>query len=223
MIQRGFALATKRALDVAVAGAALVATSPVSILTAVSILVTDGPPVLFRQERPGRGGRPFILAKFRTMRKSRDLEGLPEHDAERLTPLGRFLRKYSVDELPQLWNVLGGSMSLVGPRPLLMRYLERYTPEQARRHDVMPGITGWAQINGRNALSWDEKLKLDTWYVDHWTPWLDVRILFLTFWHVVKPSGVSKDGHASMPEFFGTRSPAGNGQSGALHTTENLA
>jgi sugar transferase EpsL len=203
MEQRGLALALKRAVDIGVAGAALVATAPVMAIAAASLALTDGLPIVFRQERPGRNGRPFTLLKFRTMRNDAKREGLPQFDGERLTRVGKVLRNTSIDELPQLWNVLRGDMSLVGPRPLLMRYLERYTPTQARRHDVLPGITGWAQVNGRNALSWDDKFALDVWYVDHWSPWLDFRILARTAASVVKRSGISSDGHVSMPEFMG--------------------
>jgi lipopolysaccharide/colanic/teichoic acid biosynthesis glycosyltransferase len=163
-----------------------------------------GSPVLFVQERPGLGGRPFRLVKFRTMRHATAPDGAPLPDADRLTPLGRFLRATSLDELPQLWNVLRGELSLVGPRPLLMQYLARYTPEQARRQDVLPGITGWAQVNGRNALAWDEKLALDVWYVDHWSLGLDLKILVRTLGKVLRRDGISQRGQATMPEFLGT-------------------
>lgn len=158
--------------------------------------------MLFRQMRPGLGGRPFTLFKFRTMRDTRGPNGELLDDRQRLTPLGRLLRALSIDELPQLWNVLRGEMSLVGPRPLLMEYLDRYTPEQARRHEVRPGITGWAQVNGRNALSWEEKFSLDVWYVENWGLMLDLRILARTLWHVLKRDRISSPGHATMPEFF---------------------
>ncbi len=203
MQQKGLALGFKRALDIAVAGAAIVVAAPVVAIAAAAIAVTDGLPVVFRQQRPGRFGEPFLLYKFRTMSNSASKEGLPQFDAERLTRVGRFLRDTSIDELPQLFNVLRGDMSLVGPRPLLMRYLPRYSPDQARRHDVLPGITGWAQVNGRNALSWNEKFSLDNWYVDHWSPWLDLRILAKTARGVISGSGVSSDGHVTMPEFMG--------------------
>ena len=156
-----------------------------------------GAPVLFVQERPGRGGAPFRLMKFRTMR---DGEG---SDAERLTRLGKFLRSTSLDELPELLNVLKGEMSLVGPRPLLMRYLPRYTPRQMRRHEVRPGITGWAQVNGRNAISWEQKFEYDVWYVDNWSFWLDIKILWLTAWRVLTRQGISAEGEATMREFEG--------------------
>jgi lipopolysaccharide/colanic/teichoic acid biosynthesis glycosyltransferase len=162
-----------------------------------------GWPVFFKQKRPGLKGHPFLLVKFRTMTDERDETGTLLPDGSRLTSLGRFLRATSLDELPQLWNVLRGELSLVGPRPLLMQYLERYTPEQARRHEVLPGITGWAQINGRNAISWEEKFALDIWYVDNWSLKLDALILVRTFLRVLKRDGISREGHATMPEFLG--------------------
>jgi sugar transferase EpsL len=162
-----------------------------------------GRPVLFRQRRPGRFQKPFELLKFRTMAESRDSDGKLLPDADRLTRVGRLLRATSVDELPQLWNVLCGNMSLVGPRPLLMKYLDRYTPEQVRRHDVLPGITGWAQINGRNAIGWEEKFSMDTWYVDHWSLWLDVKILCGTVLRVLRREGISNQDCSTMPEFMG--------------------
>jgi lipopolysaccharide/colanic/teichoic acid biosynthesis glycosyltransferase len=163
-----------------------------------------GSPVLFRQVRPGLGGKPFVMYKFRTMTEERDEQGNLFPDEKRLTPFGAFLRAWSLDELPELFNVLKGDMSLVGPRPLLMQYLDRYTPEQFRRHEVKPGITGWAQVNGRNALSWEEKFKLDVWYVDNWTIWLDLKILWLTLVKVLRREGISAHGHATMPEFKGS-------------------
>ena len=199
--QRGWRLAVKRALDLGVAGVGLILLSPVIALTALFIMVTMGRPVLFRQQRPGRNKVPFTLLKFRTMRDARDEMGKLLPDAQRLTAIGRLLRAASLDELPQLWNVLRGDLSLVGPRPLLMHYLDHYTVEQMRRHDVLPGITGWAQVNGRNALSWPEKFGLDVWYVDHWTVGLDLRILCKTLWQVVVRRGISQQGHATMPEF----------------------
>ena len=163
--------------------------SPLLLALAFSVWLVHGSPVLFRQKRPGYRSQPFMNIKFRTMTEKRDAQGKLLPDAERLTRLGRFLRSTSLDELPELFNVLRGEMSLVGPRPLLMQYLERYTPEQARRHDVLPGMTGWAQINGRNALTWEEKFRLDVWYVDHWSLGLDIKILLRTFWKVVTPGG----------------------------------
>jgi lipopolysaccharide/colanic/teichoic acid biosynthesis glycosyltransferase len=163
--------------------------------------------VFFGQMRPGLGGKPFRLWKFRTMTDARDAQGRPLSDEQRLTRFGKFLRATSLDELPELWNVLKGDMSLVGPRPLLMEYLPLYTPEQARRHEVRPGITGWAQVNGRNAISWEEKFALDIWYVDHRSIALDMAILLRTFSQVLRQSGIRADGHATMPKFTGTASP----------------
>ena len=163
-----------------------------------------GPGVLFRQLRPGRSGRPFIILKFRTMREANDRNGRLLPDGERLTRFGRFLRSSSLDELPELWNVLRGDMGLVGPRPLLMEYLERYTVEQSRRHEVKPGITGWAQVDGRNELTWEEKFEHDVWYVDHVSLWLDLKILVMTAWEVVTGKGINAEGHATMPVFEGT-------------------
>ena len=196
----------KRLLDLAFTIPGLLAISPVFIIVALLILARIGRPVFFRQERPGLNARPFSLYKFRTMTDGRDKYGALLPDAQRLTPFGRFLRATSLDELPELFNVLKGDMSLVGPRPLLMRYLDRYTHEQFRRHEMPQGLTGWAQVNGRNALSWEEKFELDVWYVDHWSLWLDVKILALTLWKVLKKEGISQAGHATMEEFMGTRS-----------------
>lgn len=204
----------KRALDVCVALGALVLLSPVLVLTALVVRVHLGAPVLFRQQRPGRGGRPFTLVKFRTMRDARDAAGRPLPDAERLTRVGRWLRSTSLDELPELWNVLRGDMSLVGPRPLLVEYLDRYTPEQARRHDVRPGLTGWAQIHGRNAQTWDDRLVLDVWYVDHRTFWLDICILARTLVLVARRDGINAVGDATMAEFLGSRSRAESDRGG---------
>ena len=176
----------KRILDITLTALALPLLAPLMGAIALAIYVTMGRPITFRQERPGLHGRPFILLKFRTMTDARDAAGNLLPDGERLLPLGRFLRSTSLDELPELLNVLRGEMSLVGPRPLLMRYLDRYTPAQARRHEVKPGITGWAQVNGRNALTWEERFALDVWYVDHWSLGLDLRILVLTAWKVLK-------------------------------------
>ena len=197
----------KRALDVAVSGAGLLATGPALIATAAAVRATMGSPVLFRQRRPGLGGHPFEVFKFRTMSSARGPGGELLPDDQRLTRLGRLMRAWSLDELPQLLNVLRGDMSLVGPRPLLMQYLDRYTPEQARRHEVLPGITGWAQVNGRNALSWEDKFRLDVWYVDHWSLALDTRILALTAMRVIRREGIAQQGHATMPEFMGSGSP----------------
>jgi len=193
----------KRLLDVTLALAALVLLLPFIGLLALLVRVKLGAPVLFRQQRPGLGGRPFAIYKFRTMTDARDQQGQLLPDAERLTPFGRFLRSTSLDELPELWNVLRGDMSLVGPRPLLMQYLSRYTPEQARRHEVRPGITGWAQVNGRNALSWEQRFALDVWYVDHCSPWLDLRIMLLTIWKVLRREDISQEGQATVEYFQG--------------------
>ncbi len=193
----------KRALDLAASLMALVLLAPLLAVVALAVRWRLGRPVLFRQQRPAVRGEPFELAKFRTMRDVVGPDAKRLADAARLTPLGRRLRAWSLDELPTLWNVLRGDMSLVGPRPLLMQYLPRYTPEQARRHEVRPGITGWAQVNGRNALTWEEKFKLDVWYVDHSSFWLDMKILWMTLVKVLKREGISADGHATMPEFLG--------------------
>ena len=195
----------KRLLDVTLALAALVFLLPFIGLIALLVRTQLGTPVLFRQQRPGLRGRPFTLYKFRTMTDARDAEGALLPDAERLTPFGRFLRSASLDELPDLFNVLKGEMSLVGPRPLLMEYLPRYTPEQQRRHEVRPGLTGWAQVNGRNALSWEEKFALDVWYVEHCSFWLDLKILWRTLVKVIRREGISSEGHATASKFMGLR------------------
>jgi len=206
MRQTGWRRRIKRGLDASVAATALVATAPVMLGTACAIRATMGSPVLFRQERPGQGERIIEIMKFRSMRDPLPHETGPESDAQRITRLGAFLRKSSLDELPQLVNILRGDMSLVGPRPLVKQYLDRYSPEQRRRHDVMPGLTGWAQVNGRNGLSWSEKFAYDVWYVDNWSLRLDARILAKTVVQVLKRDGISSDGHATMPEFMGTAS-----------------
>lgn len=195
----------KRILDILGASFGLVAFGPLMLYLAFRVWREMGSPVLFRQVRPGLHGKPFVMYKFRTMTEERDTEGNLLPDEKRLTPLGRFLREHSLDELPEFINVLKGEMSLVGPRPLLMEYLERYTPEQARRHEVKPGITGWAQVNGRNALSWEEKFKLDVWYVDNWNLLLDIKILLMTLVKVLRREGISAEGHATMPEFKGSK------------------
>jgi len=195
----------KRLLDLVLAVLGLVMLSPVFVAVTLMLLAQGGGPVFFRQERPGRGGRPFTLIKFRSMRNTRGADGALLPDAARLTRLGRVLRSTSLDELPELWNVLRGEMSIVGPRPLLMRYLDRYSPEQARRHNVRPGLTGYAQIKGRNSLSWDDKLALDTWYVDHRSLALDLRIMAATILLVVRRHGINAPGEATMGEFMGNR------------------
>lgn len=197
--------AVKRGMDIILSLLGLLLAAPVMVIVALVIRVRLGRPVYFRQMRPGGGGRPFLLLKFRTMTDERGRGGEILPDDKRLTRLGRYLRASSLDELPTLWNVVRGEMSLVGPRPLLMEYLDRYTPQQARRHNVRPGITGWAQINGRNALNWDERFSLDLWYVDHVSLRLDLTILWTTFWKVIMREGISADGYATMPEFKGTK------------------
>ena len=182
----------------------IILAAPLLLLVALLVRVKLGTPILFRQQRPGLHGVPFTLLKFRTMTNQRDVAGKLLPDDERLTRFGRWLRSTSLDELPELINVLRGEMSLVGPRPLLMRYLDRYTSEQARRHEVRPGITGWVQVNGRNALSWEEKFKLDVWYVDNLSLWLDLKIIRLTIWKVLRREGISQTGHATMEEFSGS-------------------
>lgn len=188
--RRKAALALKRGIDLVGAATALALLAPVLALTSLSVAVIDGPPVLFRQRRPGLGGKPFTILKFRTMREPLPDELWYRTDAARVSRLGRFLRATSLDELPELWNVVRGEMSLVGPRPLLMEYLDVYTPEERRRHDMPPGITGWAAVKGRHTLQFHERLRLDVWYVDHWSLWLDLKILALTVHHLVRRSNV---------------------------------
>ncbi|WNG30158.1 sugar transferase [Cystobacter fuscus] len=206
--QTGAGLFLKQCIDRLAAAVGLVCLSPVMATTALVIRATMGGPVLFRQVRPGRGGRTFQLVKFRTMLDALDADGQPLPDEQRLTRVGKFLRATSLDELPQLWNVLRGDMSLVGPRPLLVEYLPRYSAEQARRHDVLPGITGWAQVNGRNSLEWEERFRLDVWYVDHWSLALDTRILAMTILRVVQRQGISHEGDATMFKFLGNETCA---------------
>jgi sugar transferase EpsL len=194
----------KRGLDLLALLAGSPFVLPVAIVVALVVRLQMGSPVFFRQVRPGYKAKPFTLLKFRTMTSARDTLGHPLADGCRLTKLGRFLRRLSLDELPQLWNVWKGEMSLVGPRPLLMQYLERYTAEQMRRHEMKPGITGWAQVNGRNALSWEERFRLDVWYVDHWSLELDFKIILKTIRSVLLREGISQHGHSSMPEFLGS-------------------
>lgn len=194
----------KRLLDLALAWPATVILSPLLLVIALLVAWRLGRPVLFSQVRPGLGGQPFRLYKFRTMKEVYDARGQPLPDAERVTPFGQWLRSTSLDELPELVNILRGEMSLVGPRPLLMQYLPRYSDEQRRRHNVKPGLTGWAQVQGRNALTWEEKFALDLWYVDHLSLRLDLWILCLTLWKVFRRQGVSQEGHITMTEFMGT-------------------
>jgi lipopolysaccharide/colanic/teichoic acid biosynthesis glycosyltransferase len=197
---------SRRLVDIVAAGLGLAVAAPLFALIALAIRVDIGSPVLFRQVRPGYQGRPFTLVKFRTMRDAVDEHGTPLPDAERLTRLGRVLRSTSLDELPELWNVLRGDMSLVGPRPLLMEYLPLYTPDQRRRHDVKPGLTGWAQVNGRNASNWAERLEQDVWYVENRSVGLDARILLMTLRTVLRREGISAAGHATMRRFRGNAS-----------------
>jgi sugar transferase EpsL len=195
--------AIKRMFDLVLTIPALLALSPFLVILAMLSVLLLGSPVLFRQERPGKHGQPFWIFKFRTMTNACNIKGHLLPDSERLTPFGRLLRATSLDELPELFNVLKGDMSLVGPRPLLMQYLNRYTPDQARRHEVKPGITGWAQVNGRNAITWEEKFKLDVWYVEHQSLRLDLKIICLTIWKILKREGVNQAGQATMEEFKG--------------------
>jgi lipopolysaccharide/colanic/teichoic acid biosynthesis glycosyltransferase len=195
---------TKRAIDIFVSTSALVLLAPLMATIALSIWLSMGPLVLFRQKRAGYKGCIFTLLKFRTMQEMRDTERQLLPDKDRLTKVGIFLRRFSLDELPQFWNVLKGEMSLVGPRPLLVEYLQRYSPEQSRRHEVKPGVTGWAQVNGRNALSWDQKFELDVWYVDNASLWLDLKILALTIWNTLARKAINQPGHATAEEFMGT-------------------
>ncbi len=193
----------KRIIDIFLSLLALIVLSPVMLVISLLVLFTQGTPVFFRQQRPGYGGEPFFLIKFRTMRNARPGGDDISQDAARLTSLGKFLRASSLDELPELWNILRGEMSLVGPRPLLMQYLPLYSAEQMRRHDVLPGLTGWAQVNGRNTLTWEDKFKLDVWYVDHWSICLDLRIICMTLWKALKREGISGQGEATAREWKG--------------------
>ena len=202
----------KRILDLLIVVAVLVLLSPLLLLLAFLVKIRLGSPVLFRQQRVGYQGRPFEMLKFRTMTDARDASGTLLPDADRLTPFGRWLRSTSLDELPESINVLHGEMSLVGPRPLHLRYLPRYTPQQMRRHEVIPGITGWAQVNGRNALNWEDKFALDLWYVEHRSVFLDLRILARTMWVAVTRRGISQEGSATAEEFMGTAAGAGPGK-----------
>ena len=195
----------KRLFDIIASFSGLILLSPVIAIVAWKINQKLGSPVLFRQVRPGKDGKPFEMVKFRTMLDAVDSHGQPLPDEERMTAFGSFLRSSSLDELPELWNVLKGDMSLVGPRPLLMEYLPLYSEEQYRRHEARPGVTGWAQINGRNAISWEDKFKLDVWYVDNCSLWLDIKIIFLTIKKVLVRDGISADGEATMTKFTGTK------------------
>jgi sugar transferase EpsL len=194
---------SKQILDLSLTIPGLLILSPILFVISVFVAISYGTPIIFRQQRPGHYGKPFWVYKFRTMTNARDADNHLLPDSKRITRLGQFLRSYSLDELPELFNVLRGEMSWVGPRPLLMQYLERYSPEQARRHDVLPGITGWAQINGRNALTWEEKFRMDVWYVDHWSFGLDIKILLITAVKVLRREGINQPGHATAEEFMG--------------------
>lgn len=207
-------MTVKRLFDLVIAIPSLVLLSPVLLVIAFMVRLSLGSPVLFKQVRPGLHGRPFTMYKFRTMTDERDEGGHLLPDEQRLTKFGRFLRSTSLDELPELLNVIKGDMSLVGPRPLLMHYLPLYTPEQARRHEVRPGITGWAQVNGRNAISWEEKFQLDVWYVDNWSLWLDLKILHKTLWKVIVREGISQEGHATTKYFTGSECSTSQGMKG---------
>ena len=198
----------KRVLDVLISVMILLSLSPIYLLLAILVYRKLGAPILFKQERPGLYGKPFTMYKFRTMRNAYDSHGKPLPDAERMTSLGQFLRSTSLDELPEFYNVLKGDMSTVGPRPLLMQYLDRYSPDQGRRHELRPGITGWAQINGRNAITWEKKLALDVWYVDQCSLWLDVKIIALTVWKVFRREGINQQGVVTMTEFMGSQAPS---------------
>ena len=202
-IQRSVPI-SKRALDLLITIPGLLVLSPVLVIIAILVRMNFGSPIIFRQKRPGYKGKPFWIYKFRTMTNLVDNENNLLPDDQRITRLGLFLRSYSLDELPELFNVLRGEMSWVGPRPLLMKYLERYSPDQARRHEVLPGITGWAQVNGRNALTWEEKFKLDVWYVDHWSIKLDIKILLITVGKVLRREGINQAGQVTAEEFMGS-------------------
>ena len=197
-------LVLKRLLDILVSGLALLLLSPVLLVVAVLVRIKLGSPVVFRQQRPGLNCGLFTMFKFRTMiSQTHDKQGVQLPDDKRLTPFGLWLRATSLDELPELFNVLKGELSLVGPRPLMVKYLDRYTPQQNRRHEVKPGITGWAQVNGRNNMTWEQKFEYDVWYVDHQSLWLDIKILVMTVWQVIKRSDIARDGHVTVDEFFG--------------------
>lgn len=205
----------KRIFDLLLVVPSLILILPLLLIITLLIWIMNGTPILFLQERPGYRGRIFKVNKFRSMRTHYDSSGKLLPDAQRISPLGHFLRSTSLDELPELVNILKGEMSLVGPRPLLVQYLERYSPEQARRHNVLPGISGWAQINGRNNLNWQDKFKLDVWYVDHWSLGLDIKILALTFWKVIKREGISQPGQATTEEFTGNLPEASHNEPSA--------
>lgn len=191
----------KKIIDFIFALILLILVLPIMVGAAIAIKLESSGPILFRQKRPGKGGKIFTILKFRTLRVETKRDGKPLTDMERMTKVGSFIRSASIDELPQIFNILGGEMSFIGPRPLLVEYLDRYTPEQIRRHEVTPGISGWAQINGRNSIDWDEKFKLDVWYVDHISFWLDLKIFFLTIWSIVSRIGINQSSTATMRAF----------------------
>jgi sugar transferase EpsL len=193
----------KRLFDLLFLFFAFIILSPVIFVTAILVYIFLGTPILFKQRRPGYKGRPFFIYKFRSMQNATDRNGNPLPDSERITRFGRLLRSLSLDELPELFNILRGEMSFVGPRPLLMEYLALYSPEQARRHDAVPGLTGWAQVNGRNAVDWSARFKMDVWYVDHWSLWLDLKIIFLTVWKVISREGINQEGQSTVEYFKG--------------------
>jgi sugar transferase EpsL len=203
----------KRLFDIAFSAVVLILISPLLVVLAVLVRLKLGSPILFRQQRPGLGGKAFVIYKFRTMTDQRDTSDNLLPDAQRLPVFGSFLRSTSFDELPELFNVLKGDMSIVGPRPLMMKYMSRYSPQQARRHEVKPGITGWAQINGRNTISWEDKFGLDVWYVDNWTFWLDMKIIIKSIWMVIVREGITQQGRATMDEFMGTQHDSTIGRS----------
>lgn len=196
---------TKRGFDLLISTCGLIILSPLLLFISILLVIFQGFPILFRQQRPGYRGKPFTIFKFRTMSEKFNLKDEPLPEDQRITKLGKFLRTISLDELPELFNIFRGEMSFVGPRPLLIQYLDRYSAEQARRHDVLPGLTGWAQINGRNAITWEEKFTLDLWYVDHWSFLLDMKIILLTIWKVMIREGINEPGHISAGEFMGSK------------------
>jgi lipopolysaccharide/colanic/teichoic acid biosynthesis glycosyltransferase len=208
----------KRAFDLILTLPGLIIISPLLLIIALALLITQGTPIIFKQQRPGLKGKPFQILKFRTMSAARDEAGDLLPDGQRLTTLGRLLRAFSLDELPELINVIRGEMSLVGPRPLLTEYLELYSQEQRRRHDMLPGITGWTQINGRNALTWEDKFRFDVWYVENWSLALDVKILLITFWKVIKREGISQPGHATAQAFKGSSAGQGDDEPKEAHS-----
>ncbi|MFN2212613.1 MAG: sugar transferase [Anaerolineales bacterium] len=196
---------TKRGFDLLISTCGLIILSPLLLFISILLVIFQGLPILFRQQRPGYRGKPFTIFKFRTMSENFNLKDEPLPEDQRITKLGKFLRTISLDELPELFNIFKGEMSFVGPRPLLIQYLDRYSSEQAKRHDVLPGLTGWAQINGRNAITWEEKFDLDLWYVDHWSFLLDMKIILLTIWKVIIREGIDEPGHISAREFMGSK------------------